>query len=314
MLDDMKKTIEIIVPCHNEEENIKLVYSKIIETITSFEKPYQFKIIFVNDGSKDRTLYEIKKLADKDDRVFYIDFSRNFGHHAAIDAGLVYSESDALIMIDADLQQPPDMIINFIKAWEDGYEIVNTRRIDKDSVGFFKKITAKLFYSLINNVSDIHIEHGSADFRLLDKKVVDVLKELPEKEKFYRGLVNWVGYKVTSFEYEASKRVHGKSSYTIKKMINLAKVGILSFSMLPIKIIIGAGMVLSVFGFLSSTLFFVLYLLNYRYFSGSVILGCFVIMNTGLIITMLGINSVYLYTILRQVEGRPSYIIRETNI
>lgn len=310
----MKKTISVILPVHNEEENIPLIYKEIMNVFKHIEDRYLHELIFVNDGSTDNSSYEILKLSKSDSNVKYVIFSRNFGHHAAIEAGINCAKGDAVIMMDADLQHPPERIFDMIKYWESGYQIVNTRRLDNEKVGFLKKLTSDTFYKIINKISDIKIEQGSADFRLIDRKVVDVLKNFPEKEKFYRGLVNWVGFKSILIDYEVRARIHGKSSYSIKKMINFARIGITSFSMLPIKMILSSGAILTLLSGSAFVITLAMYFLGNRLFSGAVILGCFMLMNTGVIMVMLGINSTYLITVLKQIQDRPSYIIMESNV
>ncbi len=310
----MRKKIDIILPVHNEEENIPLIYKEILDQVKFVNKKYDFEIIFVNDGSTDKSTEEIKKLVKKNSKIKYLVFSRNFGHHAALEAGMKYAKGNAVIMMDADLQHPPSKILEMIKKWEEGFQIVNTKRENTEKIGFLKKIMSDGFYWVINRISDIKIENGSADFRLIDRKVVEVLNKLPEKEKFYRGLINWVGFNTVVINYKVRARIHGKPSYSMKKMINLARIGITSFSMLPMKIILSFGILLSLFG----GIFFVVTLIGYffweNFFSGSTILGSFILMNTGFIVIMLGINSTYLLKALKQVENRPSYIIMESNI
>lgn len=309
-----KKLISIILPVHNEEKNIPLVYRELKDVLQTIEKEFNYEIFFVNDGSKDNSSLEIKKLSEKDMSVKYITFSKNFGHHAAIEAGITASSGDIVVMMDSDLQHPPKTILEMIEYWKKGSHIVNTHRIDNEKIGLIKKITSNGFYCLLNKISDIKLEAGSADFRLIDKKVVEVLKKLPEKDKFYRGLVNWVGFNRVTISYEVRNRIYGRSSYSLRKMINLARIGITSFSLLPIKMILSFGAILTIIGGLTFTITTIMYILGSRLFSGSAILGCFILMNTGIVLVMLGINSTYLITMLKQIEGRPSYIIMDSNI
>lgn len=306
------KLISIIIPVYNEEKNIVPIYDELQKVFQPLETEFVFEIIFVNDGSRDHSWDEIGKLIKSDAKVRGISFSRNFGHQAAIEAGLRYSKGDAAIMMDGDLQHPPEIIPKLIKKWEKGSCIVNTKRLFTEKESFFKKTTSKMFYRFINKISDIHLEDGSADFRLLDRKAVEELTKLKEKDKFYRGLIEWLGFQVASVEYKAKERQNGKSSYTFKKMLNFARIGITSFSMLPMKIIIFIGSFL----FLTGSLAFLI-MLYYRYFvnsglfSGSVILAAFIILNNGIIIILIGINSVYQMTMFKELKDRPNYIIEE---
>lgn len=309
-----KKNIDIIIPVHNEEENIPLMYHALIKVFEDLKKQYEFTIIFVNDGSKDNSLNCLRSISKKDKRVRYLSFSRNFGHQAAIEAGLNYSKGDAVIMMDGDLQHPPESISKLLELWEKGFDVVNTKRMDSSELGLFKRVTSKGYYWLINKLSSITIEPGSADFRLLDSKVVEVINRMPEKDKFFRGLVNWVGFDCTVLDYKQESRKFGSPSYSLKKMLNLALIGITSFSMLPMKLIIILGAILTFLGLISSFVMGFVYLSGSDLFSGTAILASFIVMNTGLITLVTGINSIYLITMLKQIKGRPNYIISESNL
>jgi len=307
------KLISIIIPAYNEEKNIPLIFAQLKEVFLKLPQ-YAYEIIFVNDGSKDNSWLEIKKLSETSITVKGISFSRNFGHQAAIEAGLESSKGDAVIMMDADLQHPPTLITKLVEKWESGFRIVNTKRLKTKNETFFKRMTSKFFYWFINKISDIHLDEGAADYRLLDRKVVNELIKLTEKDKFYRGLIKWVGFKVTFVEYEANDRKNGSSSYTLKKMIDFARIGITSFSLLPMKMIL-------IFGFLMFSggtimLFVMLYyrwiLDKPRIFSGNAILASIIIISNGFIIMTIGIISLYQITMFRELKNRPTYIIDET--
>ncbi|MFA6383714.1 MAG: glycosyltransferase family 2 protein [Parcubacteria group bacterium] len=310
-MESNEKLISIIIPAYNEEKNIPLIYHELQGVFSSLPN-YQFEIIFVNDGSADNSWAEIEKLATQDKTVRGISFSRNFGHQAAIEAGLESAKGDAVIMMDGDLQHPPALIPNLVENWEKGFHIVNTKRLRTEKESIFKKITSKIFYWLINKISDIHLDQGSADFRLLDKKAVMELARFKEKDKFYRGLVKWIGFRVAFVEYEAGLRSSGKSSYTLKKMLTFARIGITSFSMLPMKIIILLGS-----GLFSIGTILLLVMLYYRwfvdvgFFSGNAILAAFIIVSNGFIIMIIGILSVYQMTMFKELKNRPNYIISE---
>lgn len=302
-----KKLISVIIPSFNEGENVGAIYKE----ITEFMNGYNYEIIYINDGSKDDSWEKITRLSEKDKRIKGVNFSRNFGHQAAIEAGLKRAKGDAVIMMDGDGQHPPDVIPKLIKKWEEGFEIVNTKRLETEKVSVLKKITSKMFYSLINVLSSTKIEEGSADFRLLDRIAVNEINKLTEKDKFYRGLVNWIGFKRTVVEYKARKRLNGESSYSLKKMIEFARIGITSFSMLPMKIIMMIGLLLFFLGgVLTSFMLFYRWFINPSMFSGTAILVSFIILNNGLLIIVLGIISVYQINMYKQLQNRPNYIVR----
>lgn len=228
-------------------------------------------------------------------------------------AGLKNSKGSAVITIDCDLQHPVDLIPDLVKNWEDGFLIVNTKRKLTSREPLIKKITSGTFYKLINVLSETKIEPGSADFRLLDRKVVDELNKLTEKDVFYRGLVNWVGFKRTQTAYVANARQSGKSSYSFGKMLTLARVGITSFSMLPMKIIIFVGTALFILGSLAlSVMLYCRLFINSNLFSGSAILAAFIIVNNGLIIILIGIISIYQINMIKELKNRPNYIVEES--
>jgi dolichol-phosphate mannosyltransferase len=307
-----KQLITIVIPVHNEEKNIPLVHTAILEAIKE-ELNYDFDIIFIDDGSTDNSAGILDNISKNFNNVKIIIFSRNFGHQSAIEAGLVYSKGDVVIMMDGDLQHPPRLIPELLRKWEHGYKIVNTKRAAEGDNSFLKNFTSKAFYYLLNKVTDTFIEPGSADFRLLDRQVVNELNKIPEKNKFYRGLVSWVGYNSTIIEYAAAKRIHGSSSFTYAKMFSLARVGITSFSLLPMKIISILGLALVSLGSLVFIwMLYYKYFVNFGMFSGSAILAVFIIINNGFLILIMGINSIYQMSMFRELQGRPNYIIRET--
>lgn len=308
----MNKTISIIIPVYNEEKNIPLLYNDIVRVWKNGVFDCEYEIIFVNDGSEDNSWEEIIRLANEDFSVMGLNLSRNFGHQYAIEAGLVEAKGDAVIMMDGDLQHPPAIIPLLISKWKEGYEIVNTKRIYSEHVPFFKKVTSRFFYSLLNKISDIKIEPGSADFRLLSKGTVNELRKFPERDKFYRGLVNWLGFKTVTVRYNAGNRVNGNSSYSFNKMLSFARTGITSFSMFPMKIIIFFGFGLLALGSLMfATMLYYRYFVSPDFFSGSAILAAFMIINNGIIVVMIGINSIYHINMFKEIKNRPNYIIKD---
>jgi len=306
-----KQLISVVLPSYNEEKNIVLIYEELLQYIDA--KSFDYEFIFVNDGSIDKTWQEITKLTKKDKNVKGINFSRNFGHHAALEAGLIDASGDAVIMMDTDLQHPPSVIPSLIEKWTEGFDVVNTVRLSTENIGFIKKFTSLMFYRLLNSLSDLDLRDGEADYRLISRKALDKLNSLPETPKFYRGLINWIGYDACRVEFRAQSRRHGKSSYTIKKMLELARLGLTSFSMKPLKLIIAVGLVL-VAGSFSALLAMLIVKFGFSpgYFSNNAILVMFLVLITGILTTFQGIVAVYLVDIFNAAKGRPSYIVRES--
>ena len=211
------KKISIVVPVYYEEEVIQKCYDRLIENLSKIQDNYSYEIVFVNDGSKDKSLEILERIAEENKEVKIISFSRNFGHQAAVTAGLKYTTGDCVIIMDADLQDPPEAIQDMIKEWEKGYDVVYGKRKTRKGETAFKLLTAKAFYATLNKLSDIEIPENTGDFRLVDRKVVDVVNELPEHNKFLRGLFSWVGFNQYAYEYERQARVARKNKIPFKK-------------------------------------------------------------------------------------------------
>ena len=239
------KKLSIVIPMYYEEEVAEECYNRMTKVCNSIQN-YEYEIIFVNDGSQDKTLSILETIAKKDKNVKIISFSRNFGHQCAVTAGLKYVTGDAIVIIDADLQDPPELIPEMLKLWEQGNEVIYGKRKKRDGESKFKLLTASMFYKTLNALSDVDIPKDTGDFRLVDRKVVDVINSLPEHNKFLRGLFSWVGYKQYAYEYERKERFAGKTKYPLKKMLKLAADGIIGFSTKPLKILGGFG-ILSIF-------------------------------------------------------------------
>lgn len=275
--------------------------------------PYGYSITFIDDGSTDNTLQVIKQLANKYSNIFFISLSRNFGHQNAIKAGVDMCEADAVITMDGDMQHPPELIPELLRLWESGNEIVYTIRKDHKELPLMKRKASNMFYNILNSLSDIELESGSADFRLMDKKVTRVLRTLNESDLFWRGMIKWIGFTQASIEYEPGLRVKGKSKYTYKKMIELALRGITSFSTKPLTIAIYLGFVSSVLALL-----YIPYALFSLYF-GHVISGWTSMIVTiaffgGLQLMILGIIGMYLGKLFMHSKQRPHYIIKENKL
>ena len=307
----MRKTVSIIIPVYNEITNLGLMTEAIEKVMIVL--PYNYNIIFVDDGSDDGTISCIKQLSIKHPAVNYISFSRNFGHQNALKAGFDMSLADAVISMDGDMQHPPALLPQLLELWEAGNEVVYTVRKDHQEMPMMKRRTSDMFYKILNRLSSIELEKGTADFRLLDKKVVDVLREIKEYDLFWRGLVKWLGFKQTSLEYEPGARISGQSKYTYKKMMEFALRGITSFSTKPLTIAIYLGFVSAFLSFL-----YVPYA-AISYFSGHAISGWASVIVTiaffgGIQLMILGIIGMYLGKLFMQSKERPHYIVRETDI
>lgn len=232
------KKVSVVIPMYYEEEVANECYQRMKSVLTAIPN-YEYEIVFINDGSKDKTLEILEEIAKEDKNVKVLSFSRNFGHQCAVTAGIKYVSGDAIVIIDADLQDPPELIPEMLKLWEQGYEVIYGKRKLREGESKFKLLTAKMFYQTLNALSDVDIPKDTGDFRLVDKKVVDVINELPEHNKFLRGLFSWVGFKQTPFEYERKERFAGETKYPLKKMLKLASDGIISFSTKPLKMVGG---------------------------------------------------------------------------
>ena len=309
----MNKSIAIVIPSFNEATNIDVLIHALNETIENLN--YNFKFIFVDDGSSDETVAILKEKSKEHQHIFYLELSRNFGHQNALKAGidLVKNDVDAIISMDGDMQHPPKIIPKLIQKWEEGFEVVYTIREEDKKLGFIKNKTSNLFYGLMNKLSDIKFEPGTADFRLIDKKVAQVFSDFTENELFIRGIINWVGFKQFAIHYEPNERYSGKSKYTVGKMMRFAVQGITSFSTKPLSMAIILGISLSVMAFI----FYIAYVL-YSVYYGHVISGWASVITTvvffgGLNLVVLGIIGVYIGKLFMQSKGRPNYLISSTN-
>ncbi|NLI90958.1 MAG: glycosyltransferase family 2 protein [Peptococcaceae bacterium] len=300
----------IVIPVYNEEKVIEQTYGRLKNVMESTKATYE--LIFVDDGSEDLTSEIIKNLRNQDETIKLLSFSRNFGHQIAITAGMDYASGDAVIAIDADLQDPPELIPEMIAKWKEGYKVVYAKRTKRKGETFFKKQTAHLFYRLLHASTDIEIPVNTGDFRLLDKKVCSLLKKLPEKNRYVRGLVSWTGFRQVAIEYERDERVGGETKYTLKKMFKLSWDGLTSFSFKPLEIANYFGITLVLAGFVY------LAILLWREFSSvSSLSGWQVVLDiqflmSGIILTTLGIVGQYIGRIYDETRDRPLYIVGET--
>ena len=306
------KKISVVIPMYYEEEVADICYKRVVNNLKKLSDKYSYEIIFINDGSKDSTLEILKKIASNDDNVKIISFSRNFGHQAAVTAGIRNVTGDAVIIMDADLQDPPELFDGMIEKWEEGYEVVYGKRKTREGESIFKLLTARMFYNTLNKLSEIEIPKDTGDFRLVDRKVIDVIAILPEHNKFLRGLFSWVGFNQYAYEYNRVNRVAGKTKYPFKKMFKLATDGILSFSAKPLKIVGAIG----IFSVIISIIILIYSIVSYMFKLNSLTPGWTSIMCTmtfigGIILISLWMIGEYIARIYEESLGRPEYIIDE---
>jgi len=303
--------ISIIICCYNEFSNLPTVINAIHENI----KPtgYRYEIIAVNDGSQDGSQELLEKLSIKDNNLYYIEFSRNFGHQNALKAGLDYSTGDCVISMDADMQHPPRLLPVLIKKWEEGYDIVYTRRETDKSLSWFKRKTSTFFYKFLNFASDIKLDDGAADFRLMNRRAADVLVNIKGGDLFIRGIVSWIGFKQYAIDYTPDKRLSGTTKYTIKKMLRMAVHGVLSFSSKPLQVSLYLGFIIALLALLCIP-YAIISLYTGHAMAGWVSLIITVSFLGGLQLFILGIIGLYIGRIFARTKDFPPYIVRSTNL
>ncbi|MBA4317465.1 MAG: glycosyltransferase [Flavobacterium sp.] len=303
-------TYSIIIPVLNEEAVIQEMYNRLTGVMTKINESYE--IIFINDGSIDGSKDIIKTLISRNNLVKLIDLSRNFGHQVAIAAGIDYAQGKAVVIMDADLQDPPETILEMITKWKEGYEVVYGVRRERIGETFFKKITAKYFYRLLARITNINIPSDAGDFRLLDRKVVDALKRMHEYHRFIRGLASWVGFKSTGVYYIRDERYAGKTKFSVIKMIKFALDGITSFSYIPLQLATYLGLIVALFSFLGVIIALFLKIFFSIFISGLASLLISILFLGGVQLIFLGIIGEYIGRIYDEVKRRPLYIVNET--
>ena len=306
------KKISVIIPAYNEEESLPLLYERMEKLMKSMEN-YEFEILFVNDGSKDKTIEIIKQMRQEDNRICYVDFSRNFGKEIAMIAGLDYATGDCVIFMDADLQDPPELIPELVKYWEEGYDDVYAKRRSRKGESFLKKFTSKMYYKVLQHLTKVEIQRDTGDFRLLDRRCVNALKKLRESQRNTKSMFSWIGYKKKEVLYDRDPRVAGKTKWNYIKLVDLAIDGITSFTTSPLRLST----------FIAIPTFAVLFI----YFI-YVIAKCFVIHEviqafqaiillilffSGIQILLFGIVGEYLGRIFNETKNRPLYLVNEYN-
>jgi dolichol-phosphate mannosyltransferase len=302
-------TLSVVLPVFNEADNLEALYEALTQQLDSLGFPAE--MVFVNDGSSDNSLAALKRLRLRDERVKVVGLSRNFGHQCCITAGIDHASGDAVIVMDADLQHPPELIPEMVARWLEGYQVVYTVREDAADTGLFKRWTSSAFYRCINAVSEVPIIPNAADFRLMDRAVVNCLTSMPERSRFLRGMVSWVGFRQIGLRYVANPRHAGKSKYSIRKMISLAVQGITSFSSVPLRLSAYIGFATAV-----SVIPYALWGVYAKFFTDQVVHGwasleVSVLFLGGVQLMSLGVIGEYVGRIYTEVKGRPIYVADE---
>jgi glycosyltransferase involved in cell wall biosynthesis len=303
--------ISIVSPCYNEQEAIGPFYDELKKVLDGLAG-FRHEIILVDDGSTDGTLEKLNRLAENDPTIEVYSLSRNFGHQIALTSGLDAAVGDVVIMLDSDLQHPPSLIVEMLEKWQEGNEIVSAVRKYNEDASWFKRLTSKIFYKLINFLSDTHIPEGVADFTLLSRKACDALCSMPERHRFLRGMISWIGMSRAFIQYEASSRVAGQSKYTMLKMVSLAVEAALSFSSKPLRLATRMGMIITLFGFGYLGWIILRYLLIGDLVSGWGSLICVMLILGGSQFIFIGLIGQYLACVFEEAKGRPKYILKQS--
>lgn len=301
-------TYSIVIPIFNEEKTIPELYRRLTDVMNGLEKNYE--IIFVDDGSKDLSLDLIQSFSTKDRHVKCVSLSRNFGHQIAISAGIRFSNGRATILMDGDLQDPPEIIPSLVKKWEQGFEVVYAIR-KKRKENILKRFFYKLFYLILRKLTYIEIPLDTGDFSLIDKRVVDLLNSMPEKNRFIRGIRAWIGLKQIGVEYEREPRFAGTPKYSLRKLIALALDGIVSFSYWPLKLATKAGFFISIASFLGGLFYFIYWLVRGDAPKGFTTLAILILLLAGIQFIMIGIMGEYIGRIHEEVKNRPLFIAKK---
>lgn len=301
--------ISVVVPCFNESDVISQTHARLTEALAGL--PYSFELLYVNDGSKDDTLDQLRAIQARDPRVRVVSLSRNFGHQVAISAGIDTASGDAVVIIDADLQDPPELIGEMLSKWRQGYHVVYGKREARAGETRFKLFTAKWFYKTLNALSDVEIPQSVGDFRLLDRRVVEALERMPERNRFVRGMISWVGFRQCAVPYRREPRAAGHTKYPFKRMMRLAADGILSFSLVPLRLAVWLGLITTALAIVGIVYAVILRLFTSEWVEGFTLLFVSVLLIGGVQMLLLGILGEYVGRIFTESKNRPLYLISE---
>jgi dolichol-phosphate mannosyltransferase len=299
----------IVAPIYNELGNLPELYRRVKEALEKTGEPWE--LLMVDDGSTDGSTEEIRRIASQDERVKAVIFARNFGHQIAVTAGLDYARGHAVVIIDSDLQDPPEVMLELIAKWKEGYEVVYAQRAEREGETWFKLITASLFYRVIYRITDVNIPMDTGDFRLLDRKVVDVMKQMHERHRFLRGMSTWVGFKQIGVNYKRAARFSGVTKYPFKKMIKFASDAVTSFSYFPLQLAMYLGFVSAGLSILAIPLVIIFRMVGVHAFLGQATTLIAVLFLGGVQLISLGILGEYIGRLYDEAKGRPLYIVRE---
>ena len=308
----MKKKVSILIPCYNEEKSLPLLYGELLQVINN-QKNYDWEILFVNDGSKDSTLLVIKQLREKDNRVCYVDLSRNFGKEKAMLAGFDYVTGDCMIIMDADLQHPPQVLPQMLEEWENGFDDVYGKRISRGKESWLRKSFSLLFYKILQKATKVEILQNVGDFRLLDRSCINVLRQLREQERYTKGMYSWIGFRKKEVEFETQDRVAGVSSWSFRNLLNLAMEGITSFTVAPLKISTIVGSLVALLAFIYMIFTLIRTILYGDPVQGYPTLMIVILFLGGLQLLSIGLLGEYLGRIFNETKNRPTYVAREYN-
>lgn len=306
---DNKIVYTIIAPIYNEIGNLPELYRRVKDTLEKTGEPWE--LLMVDDGSTDGSTDEIRKLAEQDEHVKPVIFARNFGHQIAVTAGLDYANGQAVVIIDSDLQDPPEVILDLISRWKEGYEVVFAQRSEREGESWIKLVTASLFYRIIYRITDVNIPIDTGDFRLLDRKVVDVMKQMRERHRFLRGMSVWVGFKQIGVTYKRAARFSGATKYPFKKMVRFASDAITSFSYFPLQLAMYIGFIAAGISIIAIPVVIILRMVGLHAFLGQATTLIAVLFLGGVQLISLGILGEYIGRLYDEAKGRPLYIVRE---
>lgn len=306
------KKISVLIPCYNEEASLPLLYAELVKVMDSC-KSYDWEVLFVNDGSRDNTLSIIKDLRQKDSRLSYVDLSRNFGKENAMLAGFDYVTGDCMVIMDADLQHPPHVILKMVEKWEQGYDDVYAKRVTRGKETWLRKKASLLFYSLLQKTTKIEILQNVGDFRLLDRCCIEALKSLRESERYTKGMFCWIGFKKASVDFEQKERIAGKSSWNFLGLFDLAIEGITSFTTAPLRLSSILGFIIAVLSFILMLFHLVKALIWGDPIQGFPTLVVIILFLGGIQLLSIGILGEYLGRVFNESKNRPVYIVREHN-
>jgi dolichol-phosphate mannosyltransferase len=303
----MSLALSVVVPCYNEEDVIQATHDRLAAALSALNRSCE--ILYVNDGSRDRTLDILTSIAATDSRVRIVNLARNFGHQAAVSAGLEYSSGETIAILDADLQDPPELIGPMLEKRDQGYQVVYGQRIERSGETFFKTVTADLFYRMLNSLSETKIPRNVGDFRLIDRKVAKIVCQMPERHRFLRGMISWVGFRQYAFPYSRDARHAGVTKYPLRKMLHFAMDGIISFSTAPLKLAIWSGLLSAGFAVLLILYAICLRLLTNVWVSGFTLTIIAIAFFSGVQLVALGVIGFYIGRIFEQSKGRPLFVV-----